>query len=149
MNQVHQQQIWREAIIVYPDFSCIMNNCEMRKVNPQIPIQFEVAVVALEVEVQLVWKLKQAGKSSVEGESSADEASTVTLVTDDDFTITKGECFFVLFLRRRGDFYALPNFCVVRLCRRRRCRHRRHRHKLLVQMLFPLKFLARLASQFM
>ena len=44
---------------------------------------------------------------------------------------------------RRG--YALPNFCVVRL----RSHSSRRRRKLLVQMLSPLRFMDRLASNFM
>ena len=39
--------------------------------------------------------------------------------------------------------YAIPNFCVISLCSRRRCR------KLFVQKLAPLKFMDRLASNFM
>ena len=50
---------------------------------------------------------------------------------------------------RRG--YAMPNFCVVRLRSRRRCRHRRKLfvQKLSIQTLSPLKFMDRLALNFM
>ena len=44
--------------------------------------------------------------------------------------------------------YALPNFCVIRLHSRLRRRLRRRR-KLLVQTLSPVKFMDRLASNFM